>query len=550
MRHIRYDRWIAAFVPLVLLGCASLQATPPPTVRVALADYERHLAALASDQFEGRKPGTAGERITVDYLSAQFRSLGVGPGNGVSYRQPVPLVEITAASDASLSLAGQTLRYPEAAVFWTKRVVPQVAVENSPLVFVGYGIVAPEYGWNDYAGVDMRGKTAVILVNDPGFASGDPALFRGRAMTYYGRWVYKFEEAARQGAAAALIIHETEPAAYPWQTVQNSWTGPQLDAESADGNASRVAIEGWITSEAADALLQRAGLSYADAKASALQREFKPLPLGVAATASLRNGVRRSESANVIATIPGARYPNEYIVYMAHWDHFGRSLGRSGDTIFNGAVDNATGTAALLAIAAAYQRASAPPDRSVVFMALTAEEAGLLGSAYYVTNPVLPLAQTVAAFNMDAIHFGGPTRDVIVVGAGASELEAPLERAAARQSRVLRGESKPEQGMFYRSDHFNFAKAGVPSLYIKMGIDDREFGAAWGQAAQEQYTARDYHQQTDEYRPGVDLRGGLENIQLFYEVGAELANSRQFPNWFEDNEFRAARDRSRALMTR
>ena len=547
-----FERSTLALVPLVfLVGCAGLGGGAPGGVpAVSAQDYERHLATLSSDAFEGRKPGTAGEQKTVDYLVARFKELGLRPGNGDSYLQGVPIVEITAASDASLRLGNHDLEYMKDMVIWSKRVLPEASLADSPLVFVGHGVVAPEYGWNDYAGIDMRGKTAVILINDPGFATEDPTLFRGRAMTYYGRWTYKFEEAARQGAAGALIIHDDAPAAYPWDTVQNSWSGPQLDMASADGNAGRPAIEGWITRAAADRLLRASGSDYEAALAAANQRGFRPSPLGQSASGALRNAIRRSQSANVIATLPGSKRPDEYIVYMAHWDHLGRTLARGGDNIFNGAMDNATGTAGLLALAKAFAESGTRPERSIVFLAVTAEEAGLLGSAYYVENPVYPLARTVAALNMDAMPFGGPTRDVTVIGWGGSELEGYLARAAKRQDRVLREEPTPEKGFFFRSDHFNFAKGGVPALYFKLGIDDRERGAAWGQAQQDQFTLRDYHKPSDEYRPGMDLRGSLQDLDLLYAIGARLAGERRFPNWYAESEFRAARDRSRAGVAR
>jgi Zn-dependent M28 family amino/carboxypeptidase len=411
-------------------------------------------------------------------------------------------------------------------------------------VFVGHGVVAPELGWNDYAGVDMRGKTAVILINDPGFATNDANLFRGRAMTYYGRWTYKFEEAMRQGAAGALIIHDDVPAAYPWDTVQNSWSGPQLDTVAADGNASRAAIEGWITRSAGDALLRQNGLSYEQMLQAASRPGFKPIELAQRASGSLRNAIRRSSSPNVIARLPGSKHPDEYVFYMAHWDHLGRAFGRSGDTIFNGALDNATGTAGLLTIAKAYSEMRQRPERSIVFLAVTLEESGLLGSAYYVANPVYPLNRTVAAFNMDAITWGGPTKDVTVVGYGASELEDYLLRAARRQDRVVMPEPTPENGFFFRSDHFNFAKVGVPALYIKLGVEDREKGAEWAKARNAEFTLKDYHKPSDEFRPGTDLRGGLEDITLLYDIGRTLANERRFPQWYRQSEFRAARDRS------
>jgi Zn-dependent M28 family amino/carboxypeptidase len=537
------DRLFALLVPALLGGCASLSGGPP-AVAISAAEYERHIVTLASDEFEGRKPGTAGERKTVDYLVAEFKKLGLQPGNRGAWTQEVPIVEITAGSDAELKLGDAALAYGKDMVIWTKRVAPEVTLADSPLVFVGHGVVAPEAGWNDYAGVDMRGKTAVILINDPGFATGDEKLFRGRAMTYYGRWTYKFEEAARQGAAAAIIIHDDEPAAYPWDTVQNSWMGPQLDTASPDGNAGRIAIEGWVTRAAGDALLQANGLSYADLVKAASRPGFKPIELRQRASGSLRNAIRRASSSNVLAMIPGSKRPDEVVVYMAHWDHLGRSLGRSGDNIFNGALDNASGTAGLLAIAKAFAESPRRPERSVVFLGLTLEESGLLGSAYYASNPVFPLRKTVAALNMDAMSWGGPTRDVSVIGFGASQLEEYLAVAAKTQDRVLRVEPTPEKGFFYRSDHFNFAKVGVPALYFKMGVEDREKGVEWARAKQAEYTLRDYHKPSDEWRPGTDLRGSLEDLALLHAVGARLAREKRFPNWYPSSEFRSARDRT------
>ena len=540
-----YDRWLALLVPAVLAGCASVPSAPPRPA-ISAAEYDRHIVTLSSDAFEGRKPGTAGERKTVDYLIAEFKKLGLQPGNRGAWTQEVPIVEITAGSDAQLRLGDASLAYGKDMVVWTKRVVPEVSLADSPLVFVGHGVVAPEAGWNDYAGVDMRGKTAVILINDPGFATGDNKLFRGRAMTYYGRWTYKFEEAARQGAAAAVIIHDDEPAAYPWDTVQNSWMGPQLDTASPDGNAGRIGIEGWITRAAGDALLKAEGLSYAELVQAASRPGFKPIELRQRASGRLRNVIRRASSSNVLAMIPGSKRPDEVVVYMAHWDHLGRSLARSGDNIFNGALDNATGTAGLLAIAEAFMTAPRRPERSVVFLGLTLEESGLLGSAYYAADPVFPLRKTVAALNMDAMPWGGPTRDVSVIGFGASELEEYLADAAKTQDRYLREEPTPEKGFFYRSDHFNFAKVGVPALYFKLGVEDRENGVEWARAKQAEYTLRDYHKPSDEWRPGTDLRGSLEDLELMYAVGARLAREKRFPNWYPTSEFRAARDRSRA----
>jgi len=540
MRRVQQVLWLCLVA--MVAGCAGLGAVQAPLI--SAEEYARHIAALSADEFDGRKPGTSGERKTVEYLVAEFKKLGLEPGNGDSFVQQVPIVEITAGSDARLQLGSAELKYMQDTVIWTKRLVPEIALADSPLVFVGHGVVAPELGWNDYADVDMRGKTAVILINDPGFATNDPQLFRGRAMTYYGRWTYKFEEAMRQGAAGALIIHDDVPAAYPWDTVQNSWSGPQLDTVAADGNAGRAAIEGWITRAAGDALLRQNGLSYEQMLQAASRPGFKPIELAQRASGSLRNAIRRSNSPNVIARLPGRKHPDEYVFYMAHWDHLGRAFGRSGDNIFNGALDNATGTSGLLTLAKAYSELRTRPERTIVFLAVTLEESGLLGSAYYVANPVYPLNRTVAAFNMDAITWGGPTKDVTVVGYGASELEDYLVRAARRQDRVVQPEPTPENGFFFRSDHFNFAKVGVPALYIKLGVEDREKGAEWAKARNAEFTLKDYHKPSDEFRPGTDLRGGLEDINLLFDIGRQIANERRFPQWYPQSEFRAARDRS------
>jgi len=529
---------------------AAAARAAPPAAPVSGRVFEQHLARVASDEFEGRKPGTSGERITVDYLVSEFRKLGLEPGVGGSYLQPVKLVEITASSDTSLSVetpAGrQALAYGDDAVIWTKRVQREVAIADSPLVFVGYGVVAPEAGWNDYAGVDMHGKTAVILINDPGFATNDPGLFRGRALTYYGRWIYKFEEAARQGAAGAIIVHETEAASYPWDVVVNGGIGPRLDMATPDGNSGRAAIEGWMTRDAARRLFAAMGQDFEALRLAANRRGFRPVPLPGRASASLRNAIRESTSSNVVGVIRGSKRPDEYVVYCAHWDHLGRAIGRGGDAIFNGAEDNGTGIAGLLAIADAFRRAKTPPERSVVFLSVTAEEAGLIGSAQYVEDPPFPLASTAGVINMDAMHFGGPRRDIRVVGYGYSELQDYLVDAAKAAGRVVKPEPTPEKGFFFRSDQFNFARRGVPSLYTKLGIDDVEHGAEWGQRQEDEYYAVRYHKPADEYHPGVDLRGSLQDLQLLYAVGARLARERRFPNWYPDSEFRAIRDRSRA----
>src|SRR5262245_55492672 len=543
----RSSKWLLT----VLVTAVSVVSWAKDASSIPWLDYDifrGHIAALASDDFEGRKPGTAGEEKTVDYIRRQFAEAGLKPGHGTTFFQSVPMVEITAAPDTTLTFerAGnkRELKYAQDMVVWTKRVVPQSSLDNSPLVFVGYGIVAPEYDWNDYAAADIKGKTAVILINDPGFATGDPKLFRGRAMTYHGRWTYKFEEAARQGAAGALIIHETEPAAYGWNVVATSWTGPQLDMARADGNAGRVAIEGWISNEAATSLFQLAGQDLATLKAAAAQRGFKAVPLDVRASVAVRNAIRRSNSSNVIGILPGTKRPDEYLIYTAHWDHFGRLQGKTGDAIVNGAIDNATGVAGIITLARAFAHASEKPERSIVFLAVTGEESGLLGSAYYAENPIYPLARTAAEINLDALYAGGPARDIVVVGSGNSELEDYLRKAAKQQDRVLSPEPTPEKGFYYRSDHFNFAKKGVPSLYTKLGTDDREHGRAFGEKQQEDYIAQRYHQPSDEYTKDLDLTGSFQDLELMYRVGERVAAEKSWPEWFKNSESRAVREQS------
>ena len=546
-----FERRLWQLVPvLLLIGDSPTTLAGSAAAPIDETLYRAHIARLASDEFGGRKPGTEGEKLTLDYLEAQFRQLGLKPGNGTSFRQEVPMVEITAAPDAALEFTtGETtaqLKFRDVMVIWTKRVKPAESLADSPLVFVGHGVTAPEYDWDDYAGLDMKGKTAVILINDPGFATRDASLFRGKAMTYYGRWTYKFEEAARRGAAGALIIHQSEPASYGWDTVVNSWSTPQLDHASADGNTGRVAIEGWITESQARSLFAANGTTLDDAISRANRRGFRAEPLKTTANARLRNAIRRTSSSNIAAVLPGTKRADEYLVYMAHWDHLGRLPDCSGDCVMNGAVDNATGTSGLLALANAFMKSKSRPERSVVFLAVTLEESGLLGSAYYVDNPLFPLANTVAAFNMDAMYFGGPTRDVTVVNIGASELESYLAIAARAQGRELQPEPTPERGIFFRSDHFNFARRGVPALYTKSGVDDREKGIEWRQKYYADFTAQKYHKPGDEYSPEADLRGGVQDLELLYAVGAKLAAEDSWPNWSEDSEFRAARDRSRA----
>lgn len=516
------------------------------------AAFRRHVRTLASDEFEGRSPSSPGETKTLAYLAAEFKKAGLKPGNDNSFFQDVPLVTMTAtAQPLTIKQDGVALQIMQPGpdtVLWSKHVTESVELKNSEMVFVGYGIVAPEYDWNDYAGIDMTGKTAVILVNDPGFATQDPNLFRGNAMTYYGRWTYKFEEAARQGAAGAIVIHETEPAAYPWAVVEGSWTGPQHDLVAPDKNFSRTNIEGWMTFEQATALFTNAGQDYQLAKSGATSRDFAAQPLGLTASTSLTNEISIADSKNVLGILKGSERPDELVVFTAHWDHLGRDPNREGDQIYNGAVDNATGTAALIVMAEAFAKAKTPPKRSLLFLAVTAEESGLLGSKHYGENPIYPLAKTIAGINIDAMNVTGRTRDVAVVGFGSSELEDILAAHAAKQGRIIVPEPSPEKGYFYRSDHFNLAKKGVPMLYAEGGNDQRIGGREAGNAAAADYVANRYHKPADEYSADWDLTGTMEDLALYYAIASEIAASSDMVDWYDGTEFKAIRDASLAAQ--
>jgi Zn-dependent M28 family amino/carboxypeptidase len=530
---------------LVLLGACAGQRTPPPSAEIDEAGYRDAVRVLASDDFEGRAPGTPGEDKTVAYLAAQFRKLGLKPGNGDSYLQSVPLVEIRSGRDTALVIAGRgttkSLEYARDMVIWTRREAPEAVLQRSGLVFLGYGIVAPEYQWNDYAGLDVHGKTVVVMLGDPGSGSRDPKVFRGNAETYYGRWTYKVEEAARQGAAGVLLIHDAGAAGCTWSAVVNGLTGLNLATAAAADSPARPAIEGWLSGAAARALFAQAGVDYDASTAAAARPGFAAIDLGLAADASVHTTLRQFTSSNVIAVLPGARRKHEYVIYTAHWDHLGRQPAEAGGAIFNGAVDNASGVAGLLMLAQSFHRTQPPPDRSLVFIAFTGGEAGLLGSSYYTDHPVFPMRQTVAALNLDQMHIGGPTRDVMIVGYGNSELEENLRDAALLQGREVHPDPTPELGLYYRSDQLSFARAGVPALYAKAGLDDSARGPAWGRAQLEDYFAHRYRQPTDKYSADWDVRGALEELQLYYEVGNRLARSRRFPRWYPNSEFRMSR---------
>ena len=527
-------------------------AAPSPRTAFPEADYRRHIEVISSDAFEGRAPGTEGEKKTVEYIEQQFRAAGLSPGVDGRYRQAVPLVRIQPQADTTMRIASAggkslDLPVPDEVVAWTRRPVPVSGIDGAGIVFAGYGIVAPEYGWDDYAGLDVRGKLVLVLVNDPGYATGDPKLFNGRTMTYYGRWTYKFEEAVRHGAAGLLVIHETGAAAYPWDVPRNGATKPQFDLEVADYQAKRLALEGWIKEDAAARVLAAAGLDYAALKEAAAHSGFKPRATDLTATMSVRNEVKHIDSYNVVGTLPGRTRAGEAFVYMAHWDHLGRNPNAKPgeDAIFNGAQDNATGVAALIELARAFAATKPRPERSLMFVAVTAEEYGLLGSEYFSLHPPIPPRDFVGGLNMDNLYSVGPTRDLTVIGYGKSELEDDLTAAAAKQQRTLVQEPMPEKGFYYRSDHFNMAKVGVPMLYAKAGVDSPEHGQDFGRQWIEEYTADHYHQPSDEYSPDWDVRGNLMDLAIYYDVGLTLANSDRWPNWRQGTEFRAIRDQSR-----
>jgi Zn-dependent M28 family amino/carboxypeptidase len=530
---------------------APAAATAPATYKSTFAnngaDFAERLKKLSSDEFEGREPGTLGERLTTAYLKDQFERMGLKPGNNGSWFQSVPTVEITLQNtDLTLDVAvgggNETFAYKTDMVVGNLSAKPEVTLKDSELVFVGYGVNAPEQSWNDYAGLDVKGKTVVVLVNDPGFGNNDAELFKGRAMTYYGRWTYKFEEAARQGAAAALIVHETEGAGYGWGVIENSWSGPQFDLPASEDPAPRLDVAGWITKASAERLFGKAGLDFAALRKSADLRGFKAQPLGAKLSASLKSTIKSGSSDNVVALLPGSGKPDEAIVYSAHWDHLGKDTTRSGDQIYNGAVDNATGVAGLLVIAEAFAKQNPPPQRSIVFAAVTLEESGLLGSRYYATHPPIAMDKTVADINMDALNLVPTARNFAVVGFGQSELDTYLKDAAATQGRVVTAEESPEKGHFFRSDHFNFARKGVPALYAKGGVDLFEGGEAAGRAAFDDYGKNRYHQPADEYRDGMPLDGAIADLEVMYKIGSKLAGETSWPQWAADSEFKAARD--------
>jgi len=547
----RFSPFIAA---ALAAACASSDPTKSPVPSEAIAAIDtatlmQHIRVLASDSLLGRAPGTLGEERTAAYLESQFKAMGLKPGNpDGSYIQKVPLVGITVTNTPTLSFAKgatkQSLKWRDDFVIWTKHVAETAALKNSDLVFVGYGIEAPEFGWDDFKGADLTGKTMVVLVNDPPLA--DTSLFGGPRMTYYGRWTYKYEQGMKHKAAGVLIVHETKEAGYPFAVVQGK-TAEQFDLVTPDKNMGRSDIEGWITLDRAKELFKMAGQDFDSLKAKAATKEFKPIPLGITASVALKNKLRTVDSRNMVAKFEGSdpALKDEYVVYNAHWDHFGVGTKINGDSIYNGALDNATGVAGLLALAKAYTVAKTPPKRSILFLSVTSEEQGLLGSQFYATNPLYPVTKTVGIINMDGLNQWGRTKDIVVLGYGASDFDDYARAAAAEQGgRVLRPDPEPEKGYYYRSDHFNFAKVGVPAFYPGSGVTFVGKDSTYGMTKRAEYVANDYHKPSDEIKADWDLSGGAEDVQFYFAIGYRVANAAKWPEWKAGNEFKAIRDAS------
>jgi Zn-dependent M28 family amino/carboxypeptidase len=524
---------------------------------ISAKDLLDDIKVLASDKFEGRAPATEGEKLTLAYLQKRFKEIGLEPGNpNGTYLQKVPMVGVTADPSAQLVFAKSgsaqklALKFGDDFVAWTKRVEPTVHVD-APLIFVGYGVVAPEYHWDDYKGVDVKGKILVMLVNDPAVPDPhdptklDPHMFKGKAMTYYGRWTYKYEIAAKKGAAGALIVHETGPAGYPWGVLKGSNTGEQFDLVRADKGRSRCAVEGWITREQAVKLFKMAGKDFDALKKTAISRDFHPVPLDVNGQLTLHNKIRTIDSDNVVGKVTGSdpKLKDQYVIYTAHWDHLGIGPAVNGDRIYNGAVDNASGVGGLIEIAKAFINVQPPPKRSILFLSVTAEEKGLLGSEYYAEHPLYPLTQTLANINMDGLNVHGRTKDIEVIGQGMSTLDNDLDAVAKEQGRVVKPDAEPEKGFYYRSDHFNFAKVGVPALDTDAGTDFIGRPAGWGMMMRNDYTKDHYHKPSDEVRPDWNLSGAVQDLELLFSVGYRVADASEFPTWSPDSEFRARRQK-------
>ncbi len=538
---------------VVAAQAQAAQPTPdsnqPFSSAITAQGFRDSVKAISTDAMGGRKPGTPGGDRAVAWIVKQFKAIGLAPGNHGSWFQEVPYVSTALQDKDAIRLhvdeggGTQTFDFGKDLVAVTLQAKPKISLDKSDIVFVGYGVDAPQWHWNDYKGLDVKGKTVVVLVNDPGFASGDAALFKGKAMTYYGRWTYKYEEAARQGAAMCLIVHTSDEAAgYPWSVVHNSWSGPQLALPTSEDPAPRLPVAGWLTRDAAQRLFAKAGLDFDKLAAAAGKPGFKPVPLKATASITLDSKIGHGSSRNLLGMIRGTEHPDQVIVYSGHWDHLGTDTSLEGDQIYNGAIDNGTGIAAVLEIAKAFKHQKPAPKRSVLFLIPTLEEDGLLGSLYYTKHPVFPMDKTVADINMDAMDVIGPTRNLQVIGNGESQLEDMLTAALKQQGRYASPDATPSNGFYFRSDHFSFAKAGVPALMTQTGDDKVEGGVKAGRPALADYTAHRYHTVHDNFDPEWDFRGVAEDAQALYEVGRVLSLNDVWPKWYKDSEFRAKRE--------
>lgn len=515
---------------------------------VSIEHLERHIEELASNEYMGRMPMTVGEELTLEYLQKEMKEIGVAPGNNGSYLQDVALVTVNSVSDEEITVTGGnnplTLKKGEDFVAYSQLIEEEIKIEDAEFVFCGFGVVAPEYGWNDYEDIDMTGKIAVVMVNDPGYYLQDESLFTGNAMTYYGRWTYKYEEAARQGAAGVVIIHEDAAAGYPWGVVEGSWSGAKMQLDLPEGSKTFAPMQGWLTSASAKKLFDQAEKNQEELFESAKSADFKPVPLGVNTSVTLKNTFKRATSPNVVGMIEGSENPDEYIIYTAHWDHLGGEDPNDSSTIFNGAVDNATGTAMLLEIARAVKERDEPLDRSLVFLFVTAEEQGLLGSEFYATNPIFPTNKTVANLNVDAVFPYGPTNDVLVVGHHQNDLADWAEDIVTGQDRYILPDQEAEKGFYYRSDHFNLAKVGIPAMYASGGTDLKDGGKEKGAELRAEYNQKYYHKQGDEYNPETWNMGSIaQDAEFYFRLGVKIANSQDWPQWSENSEFRAVREK-------
>lgn len=533
----------------ILISCSQkTEQENNSDIQVDVNTIKSSIEVLSSDDFQGRKPFTEGETKTVNYLTEKLKGYGLDPGNGNSFEQQVNLVELNATPDEEMifntSAGVVSLKRGKDFVAYTERIEETVSLDKSQVVFAGYGVVAPEYNWNDYSGLDVKGKTVIVLVNDPGFGSEDENFFKGKIMTYYGRWTYKYEEAMRQGAAGVLIVHETVPAGYGWAVVENSWSGARLYLDNGEDEFKKPIVQGWISRDAAIQLFKASGVDMSNFQQKSRTPGFTGKNLNMTATVNVKNKIRKDASKNVIAKVTGTKRPEEYVIYSAHWDHLGIGIPVDGDSIYNGAHDNASGSATLLAIAEAYTKLDKGPERSVIFLFVTAEEQGLLGSAYYAANPIYPPQETIANINMDGLGYYGLMKDLTVVGYGQSELDDLAEELAKKQGRYIMPDTEPSKGYFFRSDHFSFAKVGIPAMFASGAYESMDKGAQYVTDLKEEFNTTSYHKPADEIGENWSFDGMQQDGQLFFDMGRELSNADKSIQWKEGSEFKSIREKS------